>query len=390
MGFPKFKQDHKEPIFCWLYGVARGGKTTLALDFIRENQPGVVIPMDQRFEVYRDLALAEGVDVWPVSDPSDPTVWASADHIMENLRRNFPGSGARSLVWDSISPEFRHWVEWAMAYADKTPQERQQALGPKFKNKSALFQPKAHYMEQVAMIANYGVSCIWVSHEHQGGDQSGNLVMKTSITDQERLKFQRNVNLVLKVHLNSGRYGVEIEEARNRPELNGRVIWDEPGNMFKGVWKQIEAAFYAAQVVDWDQIEQFASDRQAADLAMEQTREVDGEIVTPFKNVHHALNALAQVKEKTGHQSGIDLAKAWKTEVEARLQAAASDQSNPPAFKTLEDLLFQMHLEFNLKEGPAKKLLKELGFTSLPANGGLQERLAEMYAAVKEHMEAQQ
>lgn len=394
MPFPTFKQEHREPIFCWLYGVARHGKTTLALDFIRANQPGVVIPMDQRFEAYRDLALAEGVQVWPVSDPSDPTVWASADHVLEHLRKNFPGSGARSLVWDSTTPGFRHWVEWAATYSDMTPREREAALGPKFKNKSALYQPKAHYMEQTAMIANYGVSCLWISHEHSGRDEQGRETMKTSITEQERLKFQHNVNLTLKVRFEKGRYGVEIEEARNRPALNGTVYWDEPGNMFRGMWAKIAAAFYAAEVVDWDRLEVFASDRQAADLAMERTREVNGQIVAPFQSVNHALNAFKQVRKEQAGKSGPELATAWKASVAARLQKAVDDylaslkgddeSSEPaPSFATLEDLLFQLHLEFGLKEGQAKAKLKELGFTGWPKNGGAREKSTEMYLAVK-------
>lgn len=406
MPFPKFKQDHREPIFCWLYGVARGGKSTLALDFIRANQPGVVIPMDQRFEVYRDLALAEGVQVWPVSDPADPSIWASADQVLEHLRKNFPGSGAKSLVWDSTSPGFRHWVEWAQGYADMTPKERETVLGARYKNKSALYQPKAHYMEQVAMIANYGVSCLWISHEHGGRDQAGQETMKPSITEQERLKFQRNVNLTLKIRWEGNRYGVEIEEARNRPSLNGTILWDEPGNLFRGMWAQIAGVFYAAEVVDWDRLEVFASERQAADLALHQTKEVGGEVIAAFKNVHHAVNAFTQVKKKVGSDPR-QLARAWKEEVANRLRAAVdeylaslkgagqdappnTDESHspgyseaPPAFDSLEDLLFQLHIEFNLGEAAAKAKLKELGFTGWPKNGGARAKSTEMYLAVK-------
>lgn len=403
MPFPTFNQSHREPIFCWLYGVARGGKSTLALDFIRANQPGVVIPMDQRFEIYRDLALAEGVQVWPVSDPADPTVWASADQVLEHLRKNFPGSGAKSLVWDSTSPGFRHWVEWAAGYAEMTPRERETVLGKKFKNKSALYQPKAHYMEQTAMIANYGVSCLWVSHEHAGRNEQGKEVSKTSITDQERLKFQRNINLTLKIRWEGNRYGVEIEEARNRPALNGTILWDEPGNLFKGMWPKIAEAFYAAEVVDWDRLEVFASDRQAADLAMGQTKEVGGEVIAAFKNVNHAANAFSQVKKKVGAGDPHKLARAWKEEVEGRLRAAVDEYlaslkgddrgepphpatEEPPAFDTLEDLLFQLHIEFNLKEAEAKAKLKALGFTGWPKNGGARAKSTEMYLAVKDAM----
>lgn len=409
MPFPTFKQEHREPILCWLYGLARGGKSTLALDFIRENQPGVVIPMDQRFELYRDLAVAENVQVWPVSDPADPSVWASADHILEHLRKNFPGSGAKSLVWDSTTPGFRHWVEWAAGYADMTPKERETVLGKKYKNKSALYQPKAHYMEQVAMIANYGVNCLWISHEHSGRDERGQEKVKTSITDQERLKFQRNTNLTLKIRWEGTRFGVEIEEARNRPSLGGTVFWDEPGNMFRGMWRKIAEAFYAAEVVDWDQLEVFASDRQAADLALEQTREVDGEVIGAFRSINHAANAFKQVEKKVGSKDPKKLAAAWKDEVAGRLQAAVdtyleslrpeedpipngenggdSSQFRPTA--SLDECLFQLSRLFDLTEAEAKTRLKEAGITSWPRDEAeARKRSTEAYEAVKALVEA--
>lgn len=410
MPFPTFKQEHHEPILCWLYGVAKGGKSTLALDFIRENQPGVVIPMDQRFELYRDLALAENIQAWPISDPSDPSVWASADHILEHLRRNFPGSGARGLTWDSITPGFRQEVEWAAGYSEMTSKERETVLGKKYKNKSALYQPKAHYMEQVAMIANYGVSCLWISHEHSGRDERGQKKDKTSITDQERLKFQHNVNLTLRVRWEGDRYGVEIEEARNRPSLNGNVLWDEPDNHFRGMWRKIAEAFYAAEKIDWDELEEFASDRQAADLALEQTREVGDEIIGAFKSVHHAANAWGQVKKKAGSKDKKKLARAWKDEVASRLQAAVdayleslrpeeepipngeettagSDQFQPTA--SLDDCLFQLSRLFDLTEAEAKARLKQAGITSWPRDKAeARKRSTETYEKVKALVEA--
>jgi phage recombination protein Bet len=53
-------------------------------------------------------------------------------------------------------------------------------------------------------------------------------------------------------------------------------------------------------------------------------------------------------------------------------------------FASFEDLLFQLHIDFSLKEDEAKARIKELGFTTLPkGNGELKRRLQEIYQAVK-------
>lgn len=54
-----------------------------------------------------------------------------------------------------------------------------------------------------------------------------------------------------------------------------------------------------------------------------------------------------------------------------------------PAFKSLPDLLYQLHLDFKLSEADAKTLLKRLGFSGFPTNGDALEKSRRMYAAVK-------
>ena len=57
--------------------------------------------------------------------------------------------------------------------------------------------------------------------------------------------------------------------------------------------------------------------------------------------------------------------------------------SDGQSFAALEDLLYQLNLDFGLTEVAAKNKLRELGFTTLPKNGELKARLLEMYQAVK-------
>jgi hypothetical protein len=61
-----------------------------------------------------------------------------------------------------------------------------------------------------------------------------------------------------------------------------------------------------------------------------------------------------------------------------------SDGEPVKMFASLDDLLFQLNIDFHLKEDEAKGRIKELGFTSLPkGNGELKRRLQEIYIAVK-------
>lgn len=58
-------------------------------------------------------------------------------------------------------------------------------------------------------------------------------------------------------------------------------------------------------------------------------------------------------------------------------------------FNRFEDLLFQLHLDFGLKEDDAKATIKALGFNGLPTNeAARRQRLSEIYAAVKIDVES--
>lgn len=58
-------------------------------------------------------------------------------------------------------------------------------------------------------------------------------------------------------------------------------------------------------------------------------------------------------------------------------------------FSSLDDLLYQLNIDFKLGEQEAKAKIKELGFTTLPkANGELKQRLQEMYVAVKAEVDS--
>lgn len=72
---------------------------------------------------------------------------------------------------------------------------------------------------------------------------------------------------------------------------------------------------------------------------------------------------------------------------EPDFEPAPTDWGGEPvqSFNSLDDLLYQLNLEFGLTEVAAKNRIKELGFSSLPkGNGELHKRLQEIYQAVKD------
>jgi hypothetical protein len=343
MPFEPFKKVKKvnplmgEPILVWLAGPADTGKSTLLLDFYLTFCPagslGILIPMDQRYKAFEDFADLEGIQIMPVS--TDPTVWRDEDAILKSLRENMPGSGTTALAWDSVSPKFRELIGEAQTIADMTPDQRKAAIGNT--NKVSAYQPKARFMEKVAVLATYGVNTVWVSHEYEGKDASAKDVLKTSITKIEVEKFRRNLNMHLRTGIERGNYFVQIVWARDRGSLSGKKLFDEPDNKFRGMWKRLSEAFNGAEVTTWDTIEFWAKPEDAITAAMEQFIEAsDGSQIFPFDHIKHATNAYDKLKQevvipamtkdwKAANASDKQaapklMAEKWKAEVARRLQ----------------------------------------------------------------------
>ena len=62
--------------------------------------------------------------------------------------------------------------------------------------------------------------------------------------------------------------------------------------------------------------------------------------------------------------------------------------ATPQGWLTLDDFLYQLHIDFNLGQDEALQTLKALGFSGFPKNGEARRKSAEMYQAVKQFVEA--
>lgn len=284
----------QEPLFAWLVGLAKLGKTTFAVDMARSVGLTVVVPMDQRFQPYENAVASEGLQIAYVSD--NPSDWASAKIVTTKLKEAMPGSGVKGLVWDTISPGFEEANNRGQELAAMSKDERAKVTGSA--NKASSWGPKALYMKEVAEMALFGANCLWISHLEEGGDKNGQDQVRPVITDTELNKFARNLNLRLLATIHNGRYAIQVIEARERPALNGMIFVDEVG-MYRGMWNRIREAYFAAEKVEWKEQSTDADDTAAISNAMEITVDGPNGPICAFTHPNHARNAYTQIKAKT-------------------------------------------------------------------------------------------
>lgn len=340
MGFVSIKQlQYKDPIRANLIGEGNTGKSTLAAAFMRHFSPGVYIPTDERLNVPRLVADELGFDFHVIAE--DTAVWQDVERILAILEANVRSSGINSIVWDSLSPIFRSMITQAQSLAALSADERKARLAAMGKvatgNKSALYQDKSLFMEQVAELGRFGTNVLWISHEWEGTDQYGKETVKTTVTEQELKKFVRNTNMKLRTFRDAKGYGVELSWVRDKPSLNGEKIYDEAGH-HANTWQVIEDLLYDAPVVTfWDR-EVFSSPEEAVTLAAELTVSVGGQEVPIFGkgdvggSVKHAQNAYDKVKaegmEKGTIKSAEDMAAVWIADVKRRAEKARKEVSH--------------------------------------------------------------
>ena len=360
MPFPSFKEvkrTTKENLLIWLEAPANSGKSTFCTELFRQFNPGVVIPSDQRDGMYKEL-LDEGIQVHPIT--ADPTQWNDENAILKSLSANIPGSGVQAIVWDSLSPKFRKLITEAQDIAELPPQERKAVTGNT--NKAAAYQPKAKFMEKVASVAAFGTHVVWVAHEFEGGDRQGKDVTKTTITKQERAKFERNLNLHLRTGIEGSKYYIQVVWARERPELLGTKFYDEQG-MFRGMIDRLIEAYEGATVVVFDEVPYWPTPEQAIKAALEV--EVDG--VFAFTELKHATNAYEKLKKEVIQETDKAewkannakdkfaavklMATRWREDVYERIADKAADLKSASEEQVLEPA-GQEEMQPELMDGP--------------------------------------
>ncbi len=227
MGFKKLTAP-KYPVRHWaLIGRAQDGKSTLLAQLA---QPLLVVDADQRFD--QIMRTAPQMEAFALSgDRGDNCDVRRIDAL---LSQHMPGSGIRTIAVDSLTPIISPLVQRGlMANRD----------GEK-KNKADSWQEKAAAMKLFMDTVNrWGCDTIYVWHQEDGRDDKGNSQTKETIPPVERERLFRCLDVKLVLVRDGDARGVLVEWARSG--RFGMTLWDEPGNMWRGMPERIEEAIYA-------------------------------------------------------------------------------------------------------------------------------------------------
>jgi hypothetical protein len=386
MGFSKMQKPLYPPRHWALVSFPGDGKSTFATQM---RAPILPIDADHRFgEV---INLVEG-DVYELS--ANPADNMDPEEVNRLLNENMPGSGTKTIVVDSLTAIITPKVVQAVMDND----------AGRNKNRMAGFKDKALSMRLLQdAITRWGTDTLWIYHLQKGRDAQAEEITRPTLPATERARLYRSINMELHIVRaadpstrpgQAQRRGVKVVWARQG--RSGMTLWDDSGK-WAGMPEKIEAAVYGGlSQAEMKQIEQTAP-------AIFPTTEAAikyGLAQGAFKALQHAKHAYEKFKRKHAGAAPEQIGLLWAEEVERRVEektaieavASGHEPDSPaagesPSFATLEDLLFQLHVEFKLKETEAKAKLKELGFTGWPRNGGAKAKSTEMYMAVKMAME---
>jgi hypothetical protein len=379
MPFQKMTKPQYPPRHWALVSYPGDGKSTFATQM---RTPLLPIDADHRFSEV--VNLVEG-DVYELSN--DPADSASPETIHKLLGENMPDSGVKTIVVDSLTAIITPKVVEAVIESDaRRERNRQKKVeGRKdLENLTTPFKDKALTMRLLQdAITRWGTDVLWIYHLQDSRDENAKEVIRHTLSATERARLYRSLNVELHIvkSADEKRRGVKVVWARRG--RSGMTLWDDSGK-WTGMPEKIEAAVYGGlSQAEQDQIEQagpdtFVNDEAAIEWAMEQG---------VFGALQHAKNAYSEVKEKyagevarRGQAAPAELSRLWRRDVGARRAKRG--------FETLEDLLYQLHLDFGLSESEAKGKLKERNYTGFPANGDKAKKSTEMYFAVKALMES--
>jgi hypothetical protein len=303
MAFRKMTPTEYPPRLWALVGYPGSGKSTFATQM---RAPLLVVDADHRFREV--LALAAG-DVYELSD--EPTDNTDADQVAAILAREMPGSDIGTIVVDSLTAIITPLVVQAMVDKDAGRE----------KNLAAAFRGKALAMRQLQdAITRWATDVLWIYHLQDARDAQGQALVKATVSQTERARLTRSINLQLELIQDGGRRGVKVVWARRG--RSGMVLWDESGR-WAGMPEHIEAACYdGLSEEEQREIEQatpavFPNPETAIAWGLEQGA---------FKALQHSRNAYEKLKREKKPATAQEMAALWVADVQARLGEGTAEQ----------------------------------------------------------------
>lgn len=301
MGFKKMRKAEYPPRLWALVGYPGSGKSSLATQMVG---PILVVDADLRFEEV--LGLAGERDVYQLSDtPSDNT---DPDRVAEILGENMPGSDVATIVVDSLTAIIAPIVTQAMVDKD----------AGRVKNVAQGWRKKALAMRQLQdAVTRWGTDVLWIYHLRDARNASAQKVVKETLSETERARLTRSINLQLDLVQDGDRRGVKVSWARRG--RHGMTLWDDTGT-WEGMPARIERAVYDGLTKeDQDRIEKeppevFSSADKAIAWGFEQGA---------FEALQHARSSYNKLKREKKPEDAYAMASLWVADVKSRLASQA-------------------------------------------------------------------
>jgi len=299
MAFKKMSKTKYPPRLWALVGYPGSGKSSFSTQM---RGPLLVVDADHRFQEVLDLAGERGV--YELSDVATDNT--DADRIAALLGQNMPGSEIGTIVVDSLTAIIAPLVVQAMVDKDAGRE----------KNLVAAFRAKALAMRQLQdAVTRWGTAALWIYHLQDARDEKAREVVKATVSETERARLTRSINLQLEIVQDVDRRGVKVVWARRG--RSGMTVWDESGT-WAGMPEKVEAAVYdGLSEEDQERIEQtapevFPSPDKAIAWGFEQGA---------FQALQHARNTYEKLKREAQPKDAHEMARLWVAEVQARLAA---------------------------------------------------------------------
>ena len=301
MAFKRMTASTYPPRLWALVGFPGSGKSTFAAAM---RAPLVVIDADQRFREVLSLAG----EVYQLSD--NPADNADPERIAALLAENMPGAAVGTIVVDSLTTIIAPLVTRAVMDND----------AGRNTNRMSAFKDKALAMRALQdAVSRWGTDTLWIYHLQQGRDAQAQAQTTATVSQTERARLLRSINLQLEVVQEGDKRGVKVTWARRG--RSGAVLWDASGR-WAGMPEAIEASVYDGLTKAQQDALELAAPEAFPNAETAITWGLDR---GAFDALQHARNAYEKLKREGKPQTAAAMRDLWVTEVERRLSEKAGN-----------------------------------------------------------------
>lgn len=208
---------------------AEAGKSTFLATNARP--PIMVVDSDGRFDAVEPLV--DGVVLYP-------SQMINTLDLAEELIKRIPEEGAKSLLWDSLTKIYSLPARLGFM---RNQQGRQRVSS----SRASEMIDKSNAMTIARDLAILGTDVYYCWHLTTGVDGLGASEVRDMISAVEKDRLMTSVNVTLEFFKENGSYGISVQRARDfggRKANTGFVVYDEPGNYWRGGAALLEELIY--------------------------------------------------------------------------------------------------------------------------------------------------